>query len=86
MNKDVFYIKIADLTVEMRAKYPLSRKRCKDYLCEPVGEPDIIAEVSEEEIAAEIEASEEDLYPPQSARCTQGPFCRPKEGQLQFSS
>ena len=63
MNKDVFYIKIADLTVEMRAKYPLSRKRCKDYLCEPVGTPDIIAEVSDHEVAAERDASGEDFSP-----------------------
>jgi hypothetical protein len=63
MQKEVFFIKIAGLTVEMRAKYPLSRKRCRDYLCEPVGTPDIIAEVSDEEIVKEIDASGEDFSP-----------------------
>ena len=55
-QKDIFYIKIADLCIEMRAVYPYSRKKCRDYLCECVGSPDIVAEVDEKEIEAEIAA------------------------------
>ena len=56
-KKDIFYIKIAELTVEMRAKYPLSRKLCAGYILDELhGAPDIVAEASDSEIDAEMAA------------------------------
>lgn len=51
---DFFYIKIAGLTVEMRAKYPFVKKLCRDYLVEPVQKPDIVAFATDEEIQKEM--------------------------------
>ena len=59
----MFYIKIADLTVEMRAEYSWSKKFCKDYLAEPTA-PHLIARASKEEIQAEMELGDF-KYPPE---------------------
>lgn len=52
-EKDIFYIKIAGLCVEMRARYPYSRAKCRDYICEGCERPDVVSEASFEEIEAE---------------------------------
>ncbi len=51
---DVFYIKIAGLAVEMRARFSFVKKLCCDYLADPVEDPDIVAFATDDEIQKEI--------------------------------
>lgn len=48
-----FYIKIADLTVEMRHKYAFTKKFCRDYAVDVENSVDVIAAASLEEVKAE---------------------------------
>ena len=50
---DSFYIKIADITVEMRHKYAFTRQFCRDYVTDGVNGADIIASASPTEVKAE---------------------------------
>lgn len=48
-----FYIKIADLTVEIRHKYAFTKQFCKDYVVDGTKQVDIIASTSPQEIEEE---------------------------------
>lgn len=51
-----FYIKLADLTVEINTRFDFVRTFCRDYIIEkPGGAPNITASVSPETVAAEME-------------------------------
>lgn len=60
---DVFFIKIAELTVKVSALYPLSRELCRDYITEPSPSPDIEVSVSKELLDRELENAEEPAPP-----------------------
>ena len=58
---DAVSVKLAGLTVVLQARSPQVRKFCRDYLTEPVADPDLIASCTEEEIRREQAAATE--YP-----------------------
>ncbi len=53
LDKKSFYIKIADLAVQMNAENDFSRKKCVDYITEKPNILDIVAKTSFEEITEE---------------------------------
>ena len=55
----VFFIKIAGLTVKISSLYPLSKELCRDYLTEPSQNPDILVNVSKEQLQYELETAKE---------------------------
>lgn len=60
---DVFFIKIADLTIRISPVYPLSEKLCKDYIEKPSENPDISVYVTKELLQAEFEKAQEPTPP-----------------------
>jgi len=60
---NVFFIKIAELTVKISAFYTLSEKLCKDYLAEPTENPDISVAITEEQLKESLEKAEEPVPP-----------------------
>lgn len=47
----MFYIEIAKLLIQVNNRYDKIRQKCKDYLCEPYREPDLVIEADEQLIA-----------------------------------
>ncbi len=60
-TKKVFYIKLSGLAVEMRSDFDFVERRCKDYLTEERDKPDIVADVTQEQINAERLVNEQAL-------------------------
>lgn len=60
---DVFFIKIAGLTVKITPLYPLSKELCRDYITEPSQSPDIDVCISEKQLRYELEKSKEPTTP-----------------------
>lgn len=60
---DVFFIKIAGLTVKVSANYPLPAKLCRDYICEPSEDPDITVSYTLEQLNSELEKADEPVSP-----------------------
>lgn len=51
----MFYIKIAELVVRIHNVYPFVQAFCKDYITDPVDDPDLVVETTEEEIQRVLE-------------------------------
>lgn len=60
---NVFFIKIAELTVKISANYPLPEKLCRDYLCEPTENPDILVSYTMEQLENELKKADEPVSP-----------------------
>lgn len=60
-TKDVFYINLSGLAVEMRSDFDFAKRHCKDYLAKSCDKPDLVAEVTREQINAERLVNEEAL-------------------------
>ena len=59
----MFCIRMADLTIRICNRYQYVRRLCKDYTIPDVESPDLIVEVTEEEILEEISISEVQATP-----------------------
>lgn len=60
----MFYIKVADLLVQIEHQYPYIKEQCREWICaKPEGQPDIVARASEAEIRKEQEQAEENIPP-----------------------
>lgn len=47
----MFYIEVAKLLIQINNYYDKIKQKCKDYLCEPYREPDLVIEADEQLIA-----------------------------------
>ena len=47
----MFYIEVAKLLIQVNNRYDKISQKCKDYLCEPYREPDLVIEADEQLIA-----------------------------------
>ena len=74
----MFFIKIAELVIEIDNKYEYVRAFCKDYTVPPVDEPDMRVSVTEEEIRREMDVSEFATTPAYAESvCIYRNICRP---------
>ncbi|MBQ9085860.1 MAG: hypothetical protein IJY47_01600 [Clostridia bacterium] len=62
----MFFIKIADITVQIHNVYPFVERFCKDYRVDPVENPDLIIGATTDEIVREVEL-EGATMPPEQA-------------------
>ena len=60
---EVFFIKIAGLTVKISAFYTLSAKLCRDYLIEQTENPDILVSITKEQLENELKKADEPVPP-----------------------
>ncbi|MCD8365040.1 MAG: hypothetical protein LUC83_04365, partial [Clostridiales bacterium] len=56
----MFYIKVADLLVEIDNQYDVIEKKCRDYIVEPEREPDIRVRSTDEFLEASLQTYHED--------------------------